>query len=505
MKKVSLKTLFLSGSALLTMALTSCRTNTGGAEDQVLPTGDPTSEITIKFWHCLGHEKTRNLQIVANKFNEKYAGKYKIDLVKLAGGYDNLADSIKTKTKAGEIPALAMGYPDSFATYMTNDVNNSALYKLDNFINDPEYGYTEAELADFVPGFMEEGKNYQFEGTWSMPMYKSTEIMYYNASYMAGANPQNDKKFDKVKDYINLSNAANDPLATDEQLEALTTWVKANEGYTYNVPETWNEMFATARQIKTDMAAQGLEGQEFYPVGYDSDANMFISQFAQRGIGYTAVGDSNDPSTQYLFNNDQAKALLTEVVGYVRDKLLITKNSLGGSKYTNEYFNNLKSAMSIGSTGGSSYNVSANFRVKLAPVPYADGKQPKYIQQGPSICFFNNDDPYIHKGAWLFYKLLADPKFNADLALENSYDPVRQSSFETDSYKEWIAKHVADLKFDIPYHTKDLRDKYMVSPVFVGSDTARSEMEKLVGKVVNSNYSIDEALKTAYDACSAGY
>ena len=70
MKKVSLKTLFLSGSALLTMALTSCRTNTGGAEDQVLPTDDPTSEITIKFWHCLGHEKTKNLQIVANKFNE---------------------------------------------------------------------------------------------------------------------------------------------------------------------------------------------------------------------------------------------------------------------------------------------------------------------------------------------------------------------------------------------------------------------------------------------------
>ena len=60
-------------------------------------------------------------------------------------------------------------------------------------------------------------------------------------------------------------------------------------------------------------------------------------------------------------------------------------------------------------------------------------------------------------------------------------------------------------RFDIPYHTEDLRDKYMVSPVFVGSDTARSEMEKLVGKVVNSNYSIDEALKTAYDACSAGY
>lgn len=505
MKKVSLKTLFLSGSALLTMALTSCRTNSGGAEDQVLPTGDPTSEKTIKFWHCLGHAKTEKFEIVVDAFNKANKGKYKLEAEKVAGGYDDLASAIKTKSKGGEVPALAMGYPDSFATYMTNDVDNSAIYKLDNFINDSSFGYKEDELADFVPGFLEEGKNYQFEGTWSMPMYKSTEIMYYNASYMAGANPQNDKKFDKVSEYINLSKTANDPLATDEQLEALTTWVKAKGGYTYNVPTTWSEMFATARQIKADMAAQGLEGQEFYPVGYDSDANMFISQFAQRGIDYTAVGDSNDPSTQYLFNNDQAKAFLAEVVGYVKDKLLITKNSLGGSKYTNDYFTSLKSAMSIGSTGGSSYNVSANFRVKLAPVPYADGKQPKYIQQGPSICFFNNDDPYIHKGAWLFYKFLADPKFNADLALENSYDPVRQSSFEAENYVNWIAKHDENLKYDIPYHTKDLRDKYMVSPVFVGSDTARSEMEKLVGKVVNSNYTVEKALETAYDACSAGY
>lgn len=505
MKKTTFKTMFLSGAALLTMALTSCGDNAAGATEQFLPTDDPTSTVKIKFWHCLGHAKTTNLEIIAKAFNKKYEGKYEIELVKLAGGYDDLADAIKTKTKAGEIPALSMGYPDSFASYMTTNIDNSALYSLDNFINDPNYGYSAEELADFVPDFLNEGKNYQFEGTWSMPMYKSTEILYYNASYMAGANMQNDKKFKGNSEYINLSNIANSAIATDEQLDALKIWVKEHEGYTYEVPTTWNEMFATARQIQTDMKTEGLGNQEFFPVGYDSDANMFISQFAQRGIDYTSVGNGEDPSTQYLFNNDQAKEFLTEVVGYVKDKLLITKNSLGGSKYTNEYFNDLKCAMTVGSTGGSSYNVSANFRVKLAPVPYADGHEAKYIQQGPSICFFNNDDPYIHKGAWLFYKLLADPKYNADLALENSYDPVRLSSFETDSYKTWISKHDADLKYDIPYHTKDLRDKYMTSPVFVGSDTARSEMEKLVGKVTNSGYSVEEALKTAYDACSAGY
>ncbi|HAS56889.1 MAG TPA: hypothetical protein DCR94_06660, partial [Firmicutes bacterium] len=70
-------------------------------------------------------------------------------------------------------------------------------------------------------------------------------------------------------------------------------------------------------------------------------------------------------------------------------------------------------------------------------------------------------------------------------------------------YKTWIGKHDIDLKYDIPYHTKDLKNYYMTSPVFNGSDTARSEMEKLIGKVVNSGNTVDKALSDAYDACAA--
>ncbi len=503
MKKRTLKTLFLSGASLLTMALTSCGDQGVGDVDQVLPSDDPTSEVNIEFWHCLGHDKANNLNIIVDAFNKKYEGKYKVSATKAAGTYDALADTIKTKSAAGEVPALAMGYPDSFSVYMTNNISTSHLYRLDGFINDEEFGYSQEELDDFVPAFLSEGQSYQFEGTWSMPMYKSTEIAYYNASYFAGANAQNDNKFKGNSEFINLENAANKSEATEEQLDALRTWVEANGGYTYTVPETWNQMFEMARKMKSDMKNEGLEKTEFYPIGYDSDANMFISQFAQRGIPYTSVGEQGDASSQFLFNNEQAKGFLTEVVGYVNEKLLITKNVLGGGKYTNEYFTDLKCAMTIGSTGGSSYNVSSNFKVSLAPVPFADGKSPKYIQQGPSICFFNNENAYVHKGAWLFYKMMADPKYNADLALENSYDPVRVSSYETDSYKTWIGKHDIDLKYDIPYHTKDLKNYYMTSPVFNGSDTARSEMEKLIGKVVNSGNTVDKALSDAYDACAA--
>ena len=499
MKKKSI--LAFASLAVAAFAATSC---SGGAyTDKTLPTDDPSSEVEIHFWQCLGHEKSANLQNIVDAFNAKYAGKYKVVSDKVAGTYDALADAIKTKLSSGEIPALAMGYPDSFSSYMTNNIDESSIYRLDNFINDAQFGYSKEELDDFVSEFLKEGQGYQFSGTWSMPMYKSTEIMYYNASYMSGVNAQNEHKFANNAEFATLATKVKNATskAKDEDLNALKTWVKEHEGYAYDVPVTWNAMMDVARKMKADREKEGLK-DEFYPVGYDSDANMLISQFEQRGIPYTANSEEAnvDHSKHYLFNHDKAKEFLTEIVGNINDKLLITK-ALLSNKYTNELFTASKCAMTIGSTGGSSYNVSANFTVRLAAVPYADGKTPKYIQQGPSICFFDNRNEYIHKGAWLFYKAMADGVANAELALANSYDPVRNSSYESDSYKSHIAKHDTAMKYDIPYHTKDLRQYYMTSPVFPGSDTARTEIGNVLSYAISSKLGVEGALLKAYNTC----
>lgn len=478
-------------------SLTSCG-NTANNVDTTLPEDDPTSEVEIEFWHCLGHEKSSNLEKIVNDFNTKYAGKYKVKAVKLSGSYDSLASDINQKIAAAEIPALTMGYPDNFSVYMGQSLETSALLRLDNFINDKNYGYSEEEIKDFVPAFYDEGNDYQFSGQWSMPMYKSTEIMYYNVNYFYGANAANNSKFKNNAEYTAKYNAAKGATASDEQLKALKSWLQANNGYTYEVPTTWEEMVDTAKQMKADLATENIK-DEFYPVGYDSDANLLISQFAMRDIPYTTNENISAPKDHILFNNDEAKSFVSSIVDLYNDKLFITRGILGGDKYTNEYFTTLKSAMSIGSTGGSSYNVSSNFRVGLAPVPYPEGKTPKYIQQGPSICFFNNDNAYIHKGAWLFYKALAETTNNAKLAMQNSYDPVRLSSFDTDEYKQWIAKKDLGLNYAIPAATASLRDKYMTSAVFLGSETARNEVGNILTYVIGQGMSVDNAFKTAYD------
>ena len=485
--------------ALTTMlGLTAC----GGGDtvvDQELPRDDPSSEVSFEFWHCLGHEKTKNLTKVAEAFNTKYAGKYKVVLKHPAGDYSSLHSTLKTKMSSGEVPALSMGYPDSFSEYISKRMGDSFLLRLTNYINDPDFGYSAEELADFVPGYYNEGTNYQFEGVWSMPMYKSTEVMYYNANYFAGDNEPNKNKFKGNADYTEKVNDASGADATDEALKDLKDWVDAHGGYTYAVPETWDEAIALSRQMLADRTRENVTGEAFYPFGYDSDANLLITQMEQRGIPYTVNDEAsrNDYREHFKFNNPEAKALVSEIIGYLNENVLFTKNSC--SDYTNVYFTKGRCAFTVGSTGGSSYNVSSNFRVKLAPVPYKN--QRKYIQQGPSICFFDCGDAYKQKGAWLFYKEFADASNNAKVALENSYDPVRISSYTTPEYAAWTALEGSGLKYDIPAMTATLKNYYMTSPVFIGSSTARDEIGNITSYIYNSEYTVDEAFNTAISHC----
>ncbi|MCQ2815425.1 MAG: extracellular solute-binding protein [Bacilli bacterium] len=497
---------FLSLPVLIATCLTACGTNDAVDVDRSLPKGDPPALTEILFWHCLGQDKTKVLNSVVDKFNLEYAGKYHVTAKGIAGDYDGIFTQIKTNLADGQVAAMAMGYPDHFSTYMGKDKDESYILRIDNFINDEEVGYTQAEIDDFVPEFLNEGKEYMFDGYWSMPMYKSTEIMYYNAGYMAGANEQTFKKLRGDSEYLRLYDAVDGVKnAKQEDLDALKTYVVSHQGYAYDIPETWDQLISWARQVKSDRAAQSVAGT-FFPFGYDSDANLMISQFMQRNIPYTKNDEESlrDTDKHFLFNNQDARNFAQQLVNWIKEGLFVTKGTIGNNKYTNTYFSEEKIAMTIGSTGGSSYNVSSNFTVKLAPVPYtANGSNIKrYIQQGPSICFFNNDNDWIHKGAWLFYKFLADPDNNLGLALENSYDPVRMSSFDKPEYEEWIKTADEDMQHAIPVATKKLRQYYMTSPSFVGSSEARSEIGQILANIILSGYSITDAFIYAYNKCT---
>lgn len=555
MKKLKLLTVAFAS----VLGITAC----GGGDiihnvDQELSNQLPSSPVVIKFWHCLGQEKTKNLNKVIEAFNVKYAGHFVLD-ASIPGGttYDGLHSAVKTRVASGNVPALTMGYPDSFSEYMGVRLEGSDILRLTNFINDERtinvnviekndqgnwvvkkdgsgnpvkedlrLGYAASELADFVAPYLNEGKGYQFEGYWSLPMYKSTEVMYINYDYFMGDNPVNEIIFaddelysgywDIIEAKTNLGKYYgryhDDYVA---KLAELKEYVEAHGGVTYEVPQKWDEMLidtvengvitkkSLAKKMLDDRAEHGVDNTNFIPVGYDSDANMVISQMIQRGIPYTSNDNIESKADHILFNNPQSEALLNEIYGCISKKYLCTKYSLDqtGSKYTNDKFSLGECVISIGSTGGSDYQVSDNFAVEVAPVPYS-GSTPKYVQQGPSICFFDNENANITTGAWLFYKMLADPDMNTALATENSYDPVRISSVESPSYEEFVSHKKEALLNYVPTvtHLPQIANNQFTTPVFVGSSTCRTQMAELILRMVHNHYNAATALQNAFDA-----
>ena len=407
-------------------------------------------KIHVKFWHTMGHSNQELLNRMIDDFNKQYP-----DVViehSAQGDYGALSEKLRTAIPAGTTPTMAFCYPDHVANYM----DSNAVISVDEFIKDPELGFQEADGAesDYVDAYWKEGQQYQKSGIYSVPFAKSTEVLFYNKT-----------KF---------------------------------EQYGLTVPTTWAEMWTTCQYIKTNIMDAGLEPSLVMPMGYDSDSNLFITLCQQRGIGYTTNENVTKASDHILFNNAQAKAMVTELKGYYEAGLFATKGCLENNAYTSTYFTEGKTWMSIGSTGGTSYQTSTNFTVAVAPAPVTGSGEGQnlYISQGPSICFFRKGSKAQKQAAWNFYKFITRAQYTAAYSALTGYEPVRSSAYELPTYQNYLAG--TTLQATVSGVTATLNGRYYNSAVFYGSETARAQVGTIFANVFLGTASLDEAFANAY-------
>ena len=143
------------------------------------------SEVTITFSHTMNATYRGVLDQYIAKFNEMYPN-ITVEHAQI-GGYDEVRDQIKTELTAGNQPNIAYCYPDHVALYNVakavvplNSFINSTIEITDAKGNTTIMGLTEAQIADFIPGFYAEGAVFDAAGTmYTLPMSKSTEVLYY--------------------------------------------------------------------------------------------------------------------------------------------------------------------------------------------------------------------------------------------------------------------------------------------------------------------------------------
>ena len=464
--KKSTKLLFSLASSLLiagnVLAMTSC----GEEAVSGVMTGDVPvvaydgGEVTISFYHCMGSALRDILNDGIADFNKIYPN---IKVLQTSfGDYPGVRDQISTELASQRAPSLAYCYPDHVALY---NKSNTVL-PLDGWVastatasgSNEMMGFTAEQIADYNPAYYQEGKIYdENETLYTLPMLKSTELLYYNKTYFE-AHPE------------------------------------------LKVPTTWDEMEETCAKILEIEAAKegGLAANPVIPLGYDSGANWFITMTEQLNSGYTTPEKGN----YFTFNNETNREFVEEFREWYKKQYVTTEETFGS--YTSDLFTEInpsktKCYMCIGSSAGAGYQCpdalpdkSYPFEVGVTTIPQAKtaaeleaaGETPTMISQGPSICLFKKQNAQEVAAAWLFAKYITtNHKFQAKCSINNGYTPAILSITENSNYakflnnadgNKYLQATVANLTMSID------PDWYFVSPAFNGSSAARDAMAELM-------------------------
>ena len=457
--------------ALNSLTITTVTTNTGSTGTQQ-SNGYDGSAQTIKFYHTMS---TTNLTPVLDQYIEEFNQIYPNITIEWTsvGGYDDVRDQIKTEISIGEQPNIAYCYPDHVALYN----KAKAVLTLDDFIASTEsdstengiIGLTQAQIDDFIPGYWEEGKQFGDGKMYTLPFSKSTEVLYYNKTFFE----------------------ANEIPVPDH-------WFSADANDT-------TSMEAVCDKIKTIDATS-------IPLGYDSDANWFITMCEQMNIPYTSATEPH-----FLFNNDQAKDFVKKFRNWYQSGYITTQAIYGtytSALFVNQDNTNAKSYMSIGSSAGATHQRPTKvsgaypFEVGIAQIPQHDASHKKVISQGPSVCIFKSGNTQKDLAAWLFVKFLTtNVGFQADFSLASGYVPVIKSVLENETYAARLESrdggdNVAMLS---AYQCMQQVDDYFTSPAFIGSSAARDEVGQLLPAVFTpetiTDAKINELFQDAIDEC----
>ena len=204
------------------------------------------SEVELIFYHTMGANLREVLEKYITKFNELYPN-IKITHSQV-GSYDDVRDKISNELTVGNQPNIAYCYPAHVALYnltksvVTLDEIISSKAEVKRADGSTEVlGFTDEQIADFIDAYYQEGKEFEGGKMHTLPLSKSTEVLYYNKTF-----------FDKNG---------------------------------LKVPTTWDEMEdVCAKILKID--------PKCIPLGYDSEANWFITMTEQLKTPYTsATGD----------------------------------------------------------------------------------------------------------------------------------------------------------------------------------------------------------------------
>lgn len=338
---------------------------------------------TITVWHVYGGQTDSPLNDLIDQFNQTVGKQKQINVQVTSVSNTNTIHELvlaaaNEEPGAPELPDLFISYPKTVLALPD-----------DSILVDYKDYFSEEELSDFIPAFIEEGTI--DDHLVIFPVAKSTEIMFINQTI-----------FDRFSQETGIS------------MEDLDTW----EGL-YKAAETYAEWSdAQTPDIPGDAKAMFVHDYYFnyFQVGVESlGEDFFQGDKLAFGPVFQTVWE---PLAQAAFK------------GGVWLK--------GG--YATESIRTGESIVSVASSASILYysdvvtysdNTSEDITIVSRPCPVFENGEKLVMQRGAGFCTVRST-PEREQAAVTFLKWLTDPEHNVEFVTRTGYMPVTRSAFENE-------------------------------------------------------------------------
>lgn len=483
----------LSVATISAVGLASCGPN--GVDPYNIDFTLDIAGTTIDFWTGFGSDMQDALETVVEQFEEETGV---IVNLESKGGYDQLASAINLSSTSGNMPHLAVAYPDHMASY----VSNNSIVRLDYYFeNDGDDNFN---IQDFYSDYMVENQSVEFkdDGTpWTLgvPFNKSTEIMSYNKTFFDWAKTIDDT----IKVPSTWAEVRSVGVAINNMMTDYYGKYVGKDGIAYDSTVAMEEAGTTQmfdfRAITADL---------FHPISYDSQSNFFITVCRQWGGTYTELDKETLKGYVAFDSAEMIEAMTFMKEAHAEDSLAIPQDyQLQG--YSSNAFKTLQSVVNIGSSAGvkNSCPPGDKFEVGVAPIPYKDADKKFVISQGTNLILLDTGLETQRLAAWTLLKYLAK-EHNGEFAASSGYFPSSEYAFQSDAYQELVEMEPVSTVDKAFYATTMVNtNTYMndtegwtkfVDPPFVGSSTIRATVESAFSRVFIGNETPEAVLDSLY-------
>lgn len=353
-----------------------------------LPTEEPTavagpqpmetlpSDVTsLVFWEPLALERPQGLLL--GELVRSFEAENPDLLIEIVpkSGYVGLHNAMLAGLSEGELPDLAVAFPSMIAQYAAAGV----VEPLDPYLNDPEVGLTDADLADFFPGFLESGRFPGFgRQMLAFPFAQNAVGMWVNDTLLSKAGwhraPATWDEFEQACfDVVVKTGVGCYPFV--ESVSTFTAWLYSRGGQ--------------------PLDDAGRRAAFNAPPGVAS--LTFLRRLMDQGLAWR-------PQEEY-----------GDYVAFVHGQAAFTFSSTGNSRL---YADSYQAALEKG---------VPPFQWRQVMIPQADPERPATALYGAGF-FILRGDPARQRAAWRFIRWFTSPPQTARWAGGLEAMPVRASA-----------------------------------------------------------------------------